>query len=119
MRRPLWLAALLATATLAAGRGGHAARDQKTTKGAVSRCVSYERRSTGDDGLELRLSNECEFSIACTVSWQLRCGRGKRPEARSSDLELGSGATDSAFASAGACEGDWEISRVHWSCDRH
>ena len=85
---------------------------------AIRRCVQY-RQEQYDDGLKIRLKNQCELDIECTISWSVRCDQDG-PETQRSKAEvlmIDRGMTDGAYASAAACGDDgWRISRVRWSC---
>ena len=127
MRRPL-IAVLpvLLAATFASGHS--AAQGTKSAKSAkapvkklesVMACMKYrQQRLVEDGGLRMELRNCCHGPVKCAISWEVRCGRGGKPEAKSTDLEIPAGSTESAFGYGTSCGNDgWRISGVRWNCE--
>jgi len=99
------LAALTATAT--AG----------VKKRSAARCVRYgQKMDAAQSGVDLRLNNRCGFAVTCSIRWELLCA-GSGIGSESSQLKLERGQAASVHASARACDGDWEVANVRWSCD--
>ena len=82
-------------------------------------CMKYrQQRLVEDGGLRMELRNCCHGPVKCAISWEVRCGRGGKPEAKSTDLEIPAGSTESAFGYGTECGGDgWRISGVKWNCE--
>ena len=127
MRRPL-IAVLpvLLAATFASGHS--AAQGTKSAKSAkapvkklesVMACMKYrQQRLVEDGGLRMELRNCCHGPVKCAVSWEVRCGRDGKPDAKSADLEIAAGSTESAFGYGTECGNDgWRISSVKWNCE--
>jgi hypothetical protein len=131
MRRPLFaVLSVLVAATLASGHSAaQGPRSAKTPAKApaqklesVMTCMKYrQQRLVEDGGLRMELRNCCHGPVKCAISWEVRCGRGGKPEAKSTDLEIPAGSTESAFGYGTACgqgeTGGWRISRVRWNCE--
>ncbi|HKE19253.1 MAG TPA: hypothetical protein VKB80_30465 [Kofleriaceae bacterium] len=84
---------------------------------SAARCVRYSQKMDGgDSGADLRLDNRCRFAVTCSIQWAVRCA-GHKSASESASLELGGGEAGSVHASAAACDGDWEVANVRWSCD--
>jgi hypothetical protein len=84
---------------------------------SAARCVRYSQKmDAAQSGVELRLDNRCGFAVACSVRWDLVCA-GASPSPSSSALSLERGQASIVHASASACDGDWEVASVRWSCD--
>jgi len=128
MRRPLFaVLAVLAAATFASGHS--AAQGSKSRKAparapvqkleSVNACMKYRQQKLVEDGgLRMELRNCCHGPVKCAISWEVRCGRGGKPEARSADLEISAGTTESAFGYGTECGNDgWQISGVRWNCE--
>ncbi len=92
--------------------------DSAKKKRAIRRCVDY-RQEQRDDGLRIRLRNDCGFELSCTVSWRVRCDEDE-PETqrrKAETLLIDEGVTDGVYASAAACGDDgWRVSSVRWTC---
>jgi hypothetical protein len=125
MRRPLFaVLPVLVAATLASGHS--AAQSSKSAKSPVKKlesvmaCMKYRQQKLEEDGgLRMELRNCCRGPVKCAISWEVRCGRGGKPDARSADLEIAAGGTESAFGyGASACGNEgWQISNVRWNCE--
>ena len=81
-------------------------------------CMKYRQQKLVEDGgLRMELRNCCHGPVKCAISWQVRCAGGK-PDARSIDLEIAAGSTESAFGYGTECGNqDWQIMGVRWSCE--
>ena len=132
MRRPLFaVLPVLVAATLASGhsaaQGSRSAKTPAKTPGkaptqkleSVMACMKYrQQRLVEDGGLRMELRNCCHGPVKCAISWEVRCGRGGKPEAKSADLEIPAGSTESAFGYGTSCGDDaWRISGVRWNCE--
>ena len=86
---------------------------------SVMACMKYRKQKLVEDGgLRMELRNCCHGPVKCSVSWQVRCGKGGPADAKSADLEIPAGATESAFGYGTACGNDgWQISGVRWNCE--
>ena len=128
MRRPLFaVLSVLVAATFASGHS--AARGSRSAnipaKGptqkldSVMACMKYrQQRLVEDGGLRMELRNCCHGPVKCAISWEVRCGHGGKPDARSADLEIAAGSTESAFGYGTSCGNDgWRISGVRWNCE--
>lgn len=127
MRRPLFaVLALLAAATFATGHSAaQGSRSGKTPAKvpvqkleSVNACMKYrQQRLVEDGGLRMELRNCCHGPVKCAISWEVRC-RGGKPDAKSADLEISPGSTESAFGYGTECGNDaWQISSVRWNCE--
>src|SRR5262245_58240506 len=123
MRRPLIaVLSVLVAATVASGHT--AARESKSAKTPVQKlesvnaCMKYRQQKLVEDcGLRMELRNCCHGPVKCAISWEVRCGRGGKPDARSADLEISAGTTESD-SGYGECGNDaWQISGVRWNCE--
>jgi hypothetical protein len=125
MRRPL-LAVLpvLVAATFASGHS--AAQGSKSAQAPVKKlesvmaCMKYRQQKLVEDGgLRMELRNCCRGPVKCAISWEVRCGRGGKPDARSADLQIAAGGTESAYGYGGSACGDkgWQIGNVRWNCE--
>ena len=128
MRRPLFaVLAVLVAATFATGHSAaQGSRSAKTPARApvqklasVNACMRYRQQKLVEDGgLRMELRNCCHGPVKCAISWEVRCGRGGQPDAKSADLEISAGSTESAYGYAGACGNDaWQISGIRWDCE--
>ena len=126
MRRPL-IAVLpvLVAATFASGHS--AAQGSKSAKApapvqkleSVMACMKYRQQKLAEDGgLRMELRNCCHGPVKCAISWEVRCGRGGKPDAKSADLQIAPGSTESAFGYGTECgNAQWQISGVRWNCE--
>jgi hypothetical protein len=123
MQRPL--IAVLSVLVAASFASGHsAARESKSAKAPVKKlesvnaCMKYRQQKLVEDGgLRMELRNCCRGPVKCAISWEVRYPRAGKPDAKSADLEIPAGATESAFG-YGACGDDaWQISAVKWNCE--
>jgi hypothetical protein len=127
MRRPLFAVLLvLVAATVASGhsaaQGPRSAKAPTKKLESVMACMKYrQQRLVEDGGLRMELRNCCHGPVKCVISWEVRCGRDGNPDAKSADLEIPAGGTESAFGYGTSCgqgENDgWRISRVRWNCE--
>jgi hypothetical protein len=128
MRRPLFAVLLvLAAASFASGHpAAQGSRSAKTpAKAPVQRlesvmaCMKYRQQKLVEDGgLRMELRNCCHGPVKCAISWEVRCGRDGKPDAKSADLEIAAGSTESAFGYGTECGNDgWRISSVKWNCE--
>jgi len=125
-RLPTRLAVLpvLVAAALASGHSAAQGPSHANAKGPVKKlesvmaCMKYRQQKLEEDGgLRMELRNCCHGPVKCSIQWQVRCGRGGQTDARSADLEIAAGATESAFG-YGECGNDgWQISGVRWNCE--
>jgi hypothetical protein len=125
MRRPLFaVLPVLVAATLASGhsaaRGPKSAKPPTKKLESVMACMKYrQQRLVEDGGLRMELRNCCHGPVKCAISWEVRCGKGGKPDAKSADLEIPAGSTESAYGyGAAACGNEgWQISAVRWTCE--
>ena len=125
MRRPLFaVLPVLVAATIASGHS--AAQGSKSAKAptkkleSVMACMKYRQQKLAEDGgLRMELRNCCHGPVKCAISWEVRCGRGGKPDARSADLAIPAGGTESAYGyGASACGNEgWQIAKVRWNCE--
>ena len=127
MRRPLFaVLPVLLAATFASGHS--AAQGTKSAKSAkapvkklesVMACMKYrQQRLVEDGGLRMELRNCCHGPVKCAISWEVRCGGGAKPDAKSADLEIAPGRTESTFGYGTTCGDErWQISGVRWNCE--
>jgi len=128
MRPPLF--AVLPVLVAAALASGHsAAQGSRSAKKSgrapvqklesVNACMKYrQQRLVEDGGLRMELRNCCHGPVKCALSWEVRCGRGGKPDAKSADLEIAAGTTESAFGYGTECGADgWQIAGVKWNCE--
>jgi hypothetical protein len=128
MGRPLFaVLAVLVAATFAAGHS--AAQGSRSAKGpgkgpvqkleSVNACMKYrQQRLVEDGGLRMELRNCCRGPVKCAISWEVRCDGASQSEAKSADLEISAGKTESAYGYGNECGNDgWRISSVRWNCE--
>jgi hypothetical protein len=83
---------------------------------SIRRCVRFDQSlDTDGETVRLELANRCKVPVTCALEWVVRCdgeiaSRGER------NLALAPGAAEVATASAAACDGDWSVDDVRWSC---
>ena len=126
MRRPLFaVLPVLVAAALASGnsaaQGSRSAKKKTPVQQleSVNACMKYrQQRLAEDGGLRMELRNCCHGPVKCALSWEVRCGRGGKPDAKSADLEIAAGTTESAFGYGTECGNDgWQIAGVKWNCE--
>ncbi len=129
MRRPLFaVLAVLVAATIAAGhsaaQGSMSANASAKAKAPVQKlesvnaCMKYRQQKLVEEGgLRMELRNCCHGPVKCAISWEVRCGRSGKPDARSADLEISAGTTESAYGYGACGNDDWQISGVRWNCE--
>jgi len=127
MRRPLFaVLAVLVAATFATGHS--AAQGSRSAKGpakapvqklaSVNACMRYrEQRLVEDGGLRMELRNCCHGPVKCAISWEVRCEGDSKAEAKSADLEISAGTTESAYGYGECGNNGWRISSVRWNCE--
>src|SRR5262245_50971201 len=109
MRRPRSKLAVLAVLVAASFASGHsAAQSSQPAKAkkleSVMACMKYkQQRLVEDGGLRMELRNCCHGPVKCAVSWQVRCRGSGKPDAKSADLEIAAGSTESAYGYGTAC----------------
>jgi hypothetical protein len=128
MGRPLFaVLAVLFAATIATGHSaaqGSRSAD-KPAKGPVQKlasvnaCMKYRQQKLVEDGgLRMELRNCCHGPVKCAISWEVRCDRASKGDAKSADLEIAAGTTESAYGYGNECGNDgWRISSVRWTCE--
>ena len=128
MRRPL-IAVLPVLVAVAFASGHSAAQGPSSAKTpgkapvkkleSVMACMKYrQQRLVEDGGLRMELRNCCHGPVKCSISWQVRCGRGGQADAKSADLEIAAGTTESAYGYGTECGNEsWQISAVKWNCE--
>jgi len=124
MRRPLFaLLPVLVAASFAsvhsAAQGSRSAKGPVKKLESVNACMKYRQQKLVEDGgLRMELRNCCHGPVKCSVSWQVRCEHASRADAKSADLEIAAGTTESAYGYGTECGNDgWRISEVRWSCE--
>ena len=125
MRRPLiavlpvLVAAMFAPGHSAA-QGPRSAKQPVKKLESVMACMKYrQQRLVEDGGLRMELRNCCHGPVKCAISWEVRCGRGGKPDAKTADLEIPAGTTESAYGYGASACGDqgWQIGNVRWNCE--
>src|SRR3982751_3643854 len=123
MRRPLMaVLSVLVAATFASGHS--AAQGPRSVKAPAKKlepvmaCMKYRQQKLVEDGgLRMELRNCCHGPVKCAISWQVRCEGGK-PDAKSADLEIAAGTTESAYGYGTDCGNQgWKIMGVSWNCE--
>lgn len=128
MRRPLFaVLAVLAATTFATGHpAAQGSRSAKTPGKApvqrlesVNACMKYRQQKLVEDGgLRMELRNCCHGPVKCAISWEVRCAGASKAGAKSADLEISAGSTESAYGYGNECGNDgWRISAVRWNCE--
>lgn len=126
-RRLFAVLAVVLAATFASGHSAaQGSRSAKTpAKGPVQKlesvnaCMKYrQQRLVEDGGLRMELRNCCHGPVKCAISWEVRCGGASKAEARSADLEISAGSTESTYGYGTECGNEgWRISAVKWNCE--
>ena len=128
MRRPLFaVLAVLVAATFASGHSAAQGSESAKTPAkapvqkleSVNACMKYrQQRLVEDGGLRMELRNCCHGPVKCAISWEVRCERGGKPDAksrRSGDL---GGQHGVRLRLRHECGNDgWRISGVRWNCE--
>jgi hypothetical protein len=128
MRRPLFaVLAVLAATTFATGHpAAQGSRSAKTPAKApvqrlesVNACMKYRQQKLVEDGgLRMELRNCCHGPVKCAISWEVRCAGASKADAKSADLDISAGSTESAYGYGNECGNDgWRISSVRWNCE--
>jgi len=92
--------------------GGHVQRR------SADRCVRYSQKmERGQTGAALSLRNGCRTAVTCTIEWKLVCGGGPAGGVEAASMELERGEKKEVSASAAACDRDWQVTDVRWTCD--
>jgi len=115
---PALIAATFASGDLAA-RGPRSLKPPPKLVESVRACMKFrQQRLAEDKGLRMELRNCCHGPVKCSISWQVRCENDRPPDARSADLRIAAGTTQSAYGDAASCGDDgWRISDVRWNCE--
>src|SRR3954469_2373670 len=128
MRRPLMaVLSVLVAATFASGHSAaQGPRSAKTRPAkpetkkleSVMACMKYrQQRLVEDGGLRMELRNCCHGPVKCAISWEVRCEGAGKGDAKSADLEISAGSTESAYGYGNECGNNgWRISSVRWNC---
>ncbi len=94
-------------------------RKAKTAK-SVRRCVNFTQTlGTDEESVDLQLTSDCKFEIACSVQWELQCSSSEGNEEKDASTQattLEYAESWNLNASASVCEVDWEIRNVSWQC---
>jgi len=126
MRRPrIAVLPVLVAALFASGHSVAQGPRSANAKGPVKKlesvmaCMKYRQQKLVEDGgLRMELRNCCHGPVKCAVTWQVRCQHGGAADAKSADLEIAAGATESAFGYGTECGNDgWQITGVRWTCE--
>lgn len=94
-----------------------AAAGDPPKKKSTARCVRFEQVLDEEQtGAYLHLQNRCQVEVRCSVEWRISCdGEAGQLEMQAFDLPRGKRQT--VHASAAACDGDWEVGDVRWTCE--
>lgn len=86
---------------------------------SVNACMKYRQQKLVEDGgLRMELRNCCHGPVKCAISWEVRCGGDGKADARSADLEISAGSTESAYGYGTECGNEsWRITSVKWNCE--
>lgn len=107
-----WLLSVLSLALCAADRpaaGG--------PRLSAKRCVEFaQKMERGQTGVALRLRNRCRSAVTCSIQWKLVCGGSSAGGVETASMDLARGEGREVSASAAACDGDWEVTDVRWTC---
>ena len=76
-----------------------------------------QQKLVEDGGLRMELRNCCHGPVKCAISWEVRCGAAGQPDAKSANLEISAGTTESAYGYASCGNDGWQISRIRWDCE--
>jgi hypothetical protein len=86
---------------------------------SADECVGIGRTQTST-GLDFEVRNGCDKTLSCSLGWTLSCesGAGKVTSSTRAGAQfvISSGDTHQAAGSAAACNGNWRIADVTWSC---
>ena len=82
-------------------------------------CVRL-RESQVEKGLTLDVDNNCDRSLACSVSWTVSCqtesGKVTRSAKDSARFVVAASKTGRAVASTKTCGDNWKIEDISWDC---
>jgi hypothetical protein len=93
-----------------------AAGDPPKTK-STARCVRFDQvLDEEQSGAYLHLQNRCQVEVRCSVEWRVSCD-GEAGQLEMHAFDLPRGKRETHHASAAACDGDWEVGDVQWSCE--
>jgi hypothetical protein len=86
---------------------------------SVMACMKYRQQKLVEDGgLRMELRNCCHGPVKCSIQWQVRCSHAGQADAKTADLEIAAGSTESAYGFGTECGNDgWQISNVRWNCE--
>jgi hypothetical protein len=108
-----WLFSVLALALCAAPERPAIGGPRLSAK----RCVQFSQKmERGQTGVALRLRNRCRSEVSCSIEWKVVCGGGSAGGVEAASMELARGEAREVSASAAACDGDWEVTDVRWTC---
>lgn len=86
---------------------------------SADECVAIQKNEQSD-GLAFDVKNNCDRRLACSLSWRVSCenasGKTTKSEQKSASFGVGPAAAHQVFGSAAACNGNWRIDDVSWSC---
>lgn len=88
---------------------------------SADECVAITR-SEAPDGLDFEVKNNCDKSLACSMSWTLSCENDKGKVTSSSragaSFALAKDAAKHTLGSSAACKSSgWRIDDVTWACN--
>jgi hypothetical protein len=91
-------------------------------KRSVADCTSFDQIDKDDDKVEFKISNSCSMAVDCAIKWRVVCAPDaksrKASHPKSLKLQVTTGSTSAAEASASVCGDDsWTIDSIHWSCE--
>ena len=86
---------------------------------SADECVRL-RESQVDKGLTLDVDNNCDRSLACSVSWTVSCqtesGKVTRSAKENARFVVAASKTGRAVASTKTCGDNWKIEDINWDC---
>ena len=86
---------------------------------SADECVRM-RESQAEKGLTLDVDNNCDRSLACSLSWTVSCqtesGKVTRSAKDSARFIVAASKTGRAVASTKTCGDNWKIEDISWDC---
>lgn len=86
---------------------------------SADECVAIQKNEQSD-GLAFDVKNNCDRRLACSLSWRVSCenasGKTTKSLVASASFGVAPAAAHQVFGSAAACNGNWRIDDVSWSC---
>jgi hypothetical protein len=86
---------------------------------SADECVRM-RESQVDKGLTLDVDNNCDRTLACSLSWTVSCqtesGKVTRTAKDSARFVVAASKTGRALASSKSCGDNWKIEDISWDC---